>query len=218
MSRARPTTRQINALRARQQRNLLATLLLSQGVPMILGGDEIGRTQQGNNNGYCQDNEISWYDWDNADPELLEFTSASWSRLRREHPTFRRRQFFQGRALHGAGRPIWRGSPRRPRDDRRGVGRGRSQERDDLPRWRFDRAERCGARQITDTDVLWLINADADDVDFVLPDAKWGAKWRCVLDTETGEVSSPEAPEIEAGGKVRMIGRSLMLLVHVDDE
>ena len=66
----------INELRARQQRNLLTTLLLSQGVPMILGGDEIGRTQGGNNNAYCQDNEISWFDWDNVDAELLEFVTG----------------------------------------------------------------------------------------------------------------------------------------------
>ena len=78
------------AMRAREQRNFLATLLLSQGVPMILHGDELGRTQQGNNNGYCQDNELTWVHWDEADHPLVEFTAAV-SRLRREHPTFRRR-------------------------------------------------------------------------------------------------------------------------------
>jgi isoamylase len=88
------------ALRARQQRNLLATLLLSQGVPMLLGGDEFGRTQHGNNNGYAQDNELSWFDWDEIDRDLLTFAQQLVA-LRREHPVFRRRRFFEGRAVRG---------------------------------------------------------------------------------------------------------------------
>jgi isoamylase len=91
------------ALRARQQRNFIATLLLSQGVPMLLAGDEIGRTQGGNNNAYCQDNETSWFDWtlDGDRQSLFEFTQRL-VELRREHPVFRRRDFFQGRPLHGS--------------------------------------------------------------------------------------------------------------------
>ena len=89
---------EVIALRARQQRNFLATLLLSQGVPMIAHGDELGRTQRGNNNVYCQDNELAWIDWTHADAELLEFT-AEVSALRREHPVFRRRRFFAGRPV-----------------------------------------------------------------------------------------------------------------------
>ncbi len=91
---------EVRALRARQQRNFLLTLLLSQGVPMILGGDEIGRTQGGNNNAYCQDNEISWYDWAKLDEDLLDFTRQLIA-FRREHPVFHRRRFFQGRAIRG---------------------------------------------------------------------------------------------------------------------
>src|SRR5947207_1312720 len=91
----------INALRTRQQRNLVTSLVLSQGIPMLLSGDEIGRTQQGNNNAYCQDNEISWLDWDNADKSLLEFTQAV-IQFRAKHRVFRRRTFFQGRPIHGA--------------------------------------------------------------------------------------------------------------------
>jgi isoamylase len=91
---------EVLALRARQQRNLLTTLLLSQGVPMLLGGDEYGRTQHGNNNGYCQDNELSWFDWDAIDDDLLTFTQQL-LRLRREHPVFRRKRFFEGRAVRG---------------------------------------------------------------------------------------------------------------------
>src|SRR5204863_2110908 len=92
---------EVNALRARQKRNFLATLMLSQGVPMICGGDEIGRTQNGNNNAYCQDNPISWFDWDHADEELLAFT-ARLIRFREEHAVFQRRRWFVGRPLRGA--------------------------------------------------------------------------------------------------------------------
>jgi isoamylase len=88
-------------LRARQQRNFLTTLILSQGIPMLLGGDEISRTQRGNNNAYCQDNEISWYDWDAADVQLLAFVRRLVA-LRRNHPVFRRRRWFQGRSIHGS--------------------------------------------------------------------------------------------------------------------
>ncbi|HLI43006.1 MAG TPA: glycogen debranching protein GlgX [Acidimicrobiales bacterium] len=88
------------ALRARQQRNFLMTLLLSEGVPMLLGGDEISRSQGGNNNAYCQDNELSWYDWEHADEALLAFTRTLIA-FRREHPVFHRRRFFRGRAIRG---------------------------------------------------------------------------------------------------------------------
>jgi glycogen operon protein len=89
---------EVVALRGRQRRNFLATLLLSQGVPLLMAGDELGRTQLGNNNPYCQDNEVSWVDWEKADEELLGFVQAL-TRLRREHPVFRRRRFFRGAPL-----------------------------------------------------------------------------------------------------------------------
>ena len=92
---------EILAARRRQQKNLLITVLCSQGVPMLLGGDELGRTQRGNNNAYCQDTEISWFDWSAVDQELLAFTRRLVG-LRREHPVFRRRRWFQGRAIHGS--------------------------------------------------------------------------------------------------------------------
>jgi glycogen operon protein len=94
------------ACRMRQQRNFIATLLLSQGVPMLLGGDEVGRTQQGNNNAYCQDNEISWYDWERLDEDLLEFTQRLIA-LRRDHPVFRRRRWFSGRPIRGTADVGW---------------------------------------------------------------------------------------------------------------
>src|SRR5436189_599887 len=90
----------IGALRERQKRNFLTTLLLSQGVPMILGGDEMGRTQQGNNNAYCQDNEISWFDWSAVDRDMVGFTGRLIA-LRAAHPVLRRRDFFHGRPIHG---------------------------------------------------------------------------------------------------------------------
>src|SRR5262249_33654874 len=93
----------ILTLRERQKRNFLATLVLSQGVPMLLAGDERGRTQQGNNNAYCQDNELSWVDWqlDPAQHELLDFVRGC-IHLRQQHPTLHRRHFFQGRAIRGS--------------------------------------------------------------------------------------------------------------------
>ena len=96
-SRARPTNGEINALRERQKRNFLATLLLSQGVPMISHGDELGRTQQGNNNVYGQDNELSWIDWSDArHHDVLTLFTARLTKLRADHPIFRRRRFFRG--------------------------------------------------------------------------------------------------------------------------
>ena len=92
----------ILSLRARQVRNLLATRLLSQGVPMLVAGDELGRTQRGNNNAYCQDNEISWLDWSSVDEDLFAFT-RSVIELRQSHPVFHRRNWFQGRPIHGVG-------------------------------------------------------------------------------------------------------------------
>src|SRR5207248_5501301 len=90
----------IIALRERQKRNLLTTTFLAQGVPMLMHGDEMGRTQRGNNNAYCQDNELSFVDWDSADQELAAFTAALIA-MRREHPVFRRRRFFAGRPIRG---------------------------------------------------------------------------------------------------------------------
>src|SRR4029078_2268656 len=93
----------VNRVRRRQQRNFLATLFLSQGVPMLLGGDEVGPPQGGNNNAYCQGNEVSWVDWKGVDRDLLEFTRKL-AELRRAHPSFRRRGWFQGRPLRRGGK------------------------------------------------------------------------------------------------------------------
>ncbi len=118
----------VNELRARQKRNFLVTLFLSQGVPMLLAGDEMGRTQRGNNNAYCQDNEISWVDWSRAaaEEDLLQFTETLAS-LRRDHPVFRRRRFFRGQGPGLQKGDIVLAHPGRGRDDRRGLGRQRRQ-------------------------------------------------------------------------------------------
>ncbi len=208
---------EIEVLRARQQRNQLSTLMLSQGVPMILGGDEIGRTQGGNNNAYCQDNEVSWYDWENADQALLTFVSALIA-LRREHPTFRRRQFFQGRVLHGEGTVDlqWFTADAEIMNDDQW-------NQDDLKTVTIflgggSIEQSARGEQITDCDVIWMINASANDTDFRLPAEQWGKHWRCVLDTATATVNAPDAAIVDGGGAVTLVSRSLMLFVRHDPE
>ena len=160
------------ALRARQQRNFIATLLLSQGVPMILHGDELGRTQQGNNNTYCQDSELSWINWDTMDQPLVEFTAVV-NRLRHKHPTFRRSRFFDGRPVRrGEGEKlpdiVWLNDGRhrnaagglgqRLRPDHRRVLNGDGIQEQDYR-----------GRRITDDNFLLDFNAHDDDVEFTLP-------------------------------------------------
>jgi len=173
----------ILALRRRQKRNLLATLLLSQGVPMILGGGETGRTQHGNNNAYCQDNEITWFDWGRS-PEreaLCEFTSRL-IELRLEHPVFRRRHFFQGRAIKGVKDILWLdANSQEMNDEDWTAGHARAfavffsgeaiEEEDDQ------------GRPVRDDDFLMLFNAHHEDVPFQLPPIRTEVEWELVLDT-----------------------------------
>ncbi|HUS22188.1 MAG TPA: glycogen debranching protein GlgX, partial [Aeromicrobium sp.] len=177
---------EVNALRARQRRNFMTTLLLSQGVPMILGGDEIGRTQTGNNNAYAQDNEISWYDWPNADAQMLEFTRGLIT-LRRVHPVFRRRRWFLGRQIHGEQLTdiAWLGPDGNLMgdadwNDASSQAIGLYLDGDNLG------VDQRGER-ITDTTFYLLLNSTPDDVVFFLPNSTWGGVWRVVLDTTTGE-------------------------------
>ena len=205
----------INALRARQQRNLLTTMLLSQGVPMLLGGDEIGRTQGGNNNAYCQDNEISWFDWNNADLELRDFTAAL-IRLRRTHPTFHRRQFFQGHSLHGEGTIdlAWFSTDSAEMDDD-------AWNAGDLKTVTMylggDSIER-GARgeQITDADFLWLTNAGNENTPFIIPSGIADGVWRVLLDSATGLVDDPEAAMLKPGDTIDLPDHSTVLLELID--
>jgi len=170
----------ILACRRRQQRNLLATLFLSQGVPMLLGGDEIGRTQRGNNNAYCQDNQVSWFDWLRADDELLAFTRHVIA-LRREHPIFRRRRWFQGRPIRGTPDIAWfrpDGAEMDDADWASGFAKSVAVflNGDAIP----DRDER--GRQVTDDRFLLVLNAHDEPIDWRLPRHRV-ARWTVALDT-----------------------------------
>ncbi|NHU84796.1 glycogen debranching protein GlgX [Kocuria sp. JC486] len=180
---------EVLAWRARQQRNFIATLMLSQGTPMLLHGDELGRTQGGNNNTYAQDNEISWINWENADTPLMEFTSAL-IHLRRDHPTFRRGQFFDGRPVEmgelGEGDPmpdiVWLdkdGTPMAPSDWDEPLART-------LGMWLNGHGiagvDRRG-RPITDVDFIVWFNSSPEDVEITVPAETYGAKWEELLDT-----------------------------------
>ena len=175
----------INILRARQQRNFLATLLLSQGVPMLLAGDESGRTQHGNNNTYCQDSPLGWLDWKLSAEQgaLLDFTREL-IRLRKTEPVFRRRHFFQGRAIHGADIKdlYWLksdGTEMNEADWNYGHARclGLS-----LPGDQITEMGCQGERIIGDTFVI-LLNAHREAVPFRLGARRRDARWTCVLDT-----------------------------------
>ena len=177
---------EIQSLRARQQRNLLGTLLLSQGVPMILHGDELGRTQNGNNNGYAQDNELSWVHWDRADEALIEFTAAV-CRLRKDHPTFRRMRYFDGRPVEreeGAPLPdiAWLkpdGSQMRPEDWDASFGKSVCVFLNgEGIRQRDDRGQ-----PIVDVHFLLFFNAHDETVEFTVPDGGLDRAWDIVIDT-----------------------------------
>ncbi|HVF60070.1 MAG TPA: glycogen debranching protein GlgX, partial [Thermoanaerobaculia bacterium] len=202
------------ALRRRQQRNFLATLLLSQGLPMLLGGDEIGRTQRGNNNAYGQDNELSWFDWEAADGELLEFT-ARLVRIRREHPVFRRRRFFQGCPVRGSAECdlVWLRPDGREMDEEDwGTGFARSLavflNGGQIP-GHGPRGER-----IEDASFLLLFNAHDGPVGFRVPEASWSGRWIEVLDT--AKPLPEEGRELGVGEEVAVEGRAVVVLQRQD--
>ncbi|HEX6488005.1 MAG TPA: glycogen debranching protein GlgX [Candidatus Dormibacteraeota bacterium] len=197
-------------LRARQQRNFLATLLLSQGCPMLLHGDELGRTQRGNNNAYCQDGEISWVDWEAVDEGLLAFTRRLIA-LRREQPVLRRRRFFAGQIGRGPRRKdiAWfrqDGQEMREADWRSGSRRslGMLLNGDLIPD-RGPRGEPVGG----DT-LLALMHSHEDELEWTLPSG-WGERWEVLLDTaRPGEAAGLR--DFEAGGTLRVVGRSVVVL------
>ena len=207
------------ACRRRQKRNLLTTLFLSQGVPMLLGGDEIGRTQRGNNNAYCQDNDISWYDWDHVDEDLLSFTRRLIA-LRRDHPVLRRRRWFQGRPIRGTVDIGWFRPDGREMDDA-DWGSGFAQSLamflngDAIP----DRDER--GRHISDDWFMVVLNAYEQPIEWTLPDHRV-ERWEVVFDTgdpsraakAAGGVESAGAVEsVEAGQTLSVGGRSCVVLI-----
>ncbi|MEO7126208.1 MAG: glycogen debranching protein GlgX [Nakamurella sp.] len=200
------------SLRARQQRNFLTTLLLSQGVPMISHGDELGRTQGGNNNTYCQDSALTWIDWANADTNLVEFTSAV-ARLRRHHPTFRRRRFFDGRPVsRGAGEPlpdiVWMtpsGQVMTDADWDADFGRsiavflnGRG----------IPGADERG-QSVVDNSFLLLFNAHDDELAFSLPPEEYGTAWNTVIDTSGIDVGDQRHAPLQT---VMVAGRGTVVL------
>ncbi|WP_329088196.1 glycogen debranching protein GlgX [Actinomadura citrea] len=194
-------------LRARQRRNFLATLFLSQGVPMLSHGDEIGRTQQGNNNAYCQDDEIAWVHWDDSgDMEFVRLLS----RLRHDHPVFRRRRFFTGTGRGAAADIAWL------------TPAGESMTDQD---WNVGFAKSLGVflngdaitepdprgRRVRDDSFLLLVNAGSEPVEFTLPGAEYGERWEFALDTaEAGAVG--DRPRLKARDVVTVGDRALLVL------
>ncbi len=180
---------EIIRLRKRQKRNFLATVLLSQGVPMICGGDEFGRTQRGNNNAYCHDNELSWFDWgfDQRGPELLSFTRYA-IELVRQHPVLRRRRFFQGRRIRGSEvkdlswfRPDGKEMSDEDWSDRTIRTFGLRLAGDAI-----EEMDSEGQRIVDDT-LLILLNAYHEAISFILPAHRAGVRWELMLDTRHPE-------------------------------
>jgi len=208
------TDPEVLRLRARQQRNLLTTLLLSQGVPMVLGGDELGRSQGGNNNGYAQDNEISWFDWSTVDRDLL-FWSQGLIRLRNAHPVFRRKRFFEGRTVRGErfSDIAWLTPDGELMSDEHwetgfakslqiylnGAGLASKDER---------------GHMVEDASFLLLINAHYEELAFTIPAEGPRAPFEVVLDTDEPRLREPEdAREELALGEERVVpGRGIVLL------
>ncbi|HUI84034.1 MAG TPA: glycogen debranching protein GlgX [Candidatus Binatia bacterium] len=202
---------EILAARERQKRNLLATLFLSQGVPMLCGGDEIGRTQRGNNNAYCQDNEISWYDWnlDDRRTRLLEFTRALIS-FRTAHPNFRRRRFFQDRDVyHPSSRDIawYRTDGQEMTREQWNTGWMHSLAVL-LNGWTLAEADQMG-EPITDDSFLIMLNSYGDKVTYTLPQSPLNRGWKLLMDT-----SDLEHPfgERFLDGSLDVAGRSVVIL------
>jgi glycogen operon protein len=215
---------EVNALRRRQQRNFLATLFLSQGVPMLLGGDELGRTQQGNNNAYCQDSELSWTDWGHADADLLAFTRRL-AALRRQHPGFRRRGWFDGRPVkRGAGAALpdiaWFAPDGKEMTDEQWDSELSRTMQVFLDGHGIAVPDERGEPILDDT-FLVVFHAAPEPRKIVLPEAIWGKAWARVMDTERG--FAPEASggaggdgeRYDAGAEIDVVPRSLWLLRRV---
>jgi glycogen operon protein len=205
------------AVRARQKRNFLTTLLLSQGVPMLLAGDEMGRTQQGNNNAYCQDNEISWIDWAvraEDDQDLLDFVRLL-IKLRADHPVFRRRRFFRGRPA--------RGTRQRLSDIAWFTLAGEEMTGDDwdaafaksltvfLNGRAISEPDRRGGR-IGDESFLMLFNASEQDLAFTIPPRRYGPRWAMMLDTALPVTEFAKDSAVKPGDVMTVINHSIQLL------
>jgi isoamylase len=199
------------ALRRRQQRNFLTTLLLSQGVAMLLAGDESGRTQGGNNNAYCQDNEISWQDWGNLDEDLLDFTRRLIA-LRREHPVLRRRRWFQGLPIRGSVDLGWC----KPDGTEMGDADWNAGSAPTVGLFLNGEAitdrDRRGQR-VSDDCFLLLFNAHHEPIEWMLPKL-WGDHWELIIDTAAAAEEGPaqEDETLESGLVLPVAGRSVVVL------
>lgn len=207
----------IKAMRSQIKRNLLTTLFLSQGVPMLVAGDETGNTQGGNNNAYCQDNEISWLDWSNTDPELTSFTQQLIS-LRKTHPAFCRRRWFQGIPIKGVEDINWF----LPDGTEMQEEHWNQYYAKSIGIFLNGKGLRCvnekGEKTIDDSFYV-IFNAHTEPLDFILPAEKYGKKWHKILYTAvTGELDQQDV--INARSILTVSGRSIVLLVqpiHPDD-
>jgi pullulanase/glycogen debranching enzyme len=195
---------EVLALRARQSRAMLTTLLLSFGVPMLLGGDELGRTQAGNNNAYCQDNEISWFDWSAVDSGLLSFTRKLVS-FRRSHPVFRRRRFLSGIEAAELGWFTPAGTPMTQADwsDANALALGVYLDGSDAPDTGPD------GQPMLDDDFLVLVNAWWEPLAFTVPAARTGQTWETDIDSFDPVGSTPRC---QAGDQVTVGPRSVVVL------
>jgi isoamylase len=205
--------REVNVLRERQKRNFLATLLLSQGVPMIAHGDELGRTQGGNNNVYCQDNEISWVDWADARHHdvLTQFTAAL-NKLRADHPVFRRRRFFRGRPVPGTKVPdiAWLrrdGEPMTQQDWTAQSGMTMTVFLNGNGIWERDAL----GEPIVDDSFVLLFNPLGEKVTFTLPPRAYGRAWEIVVDTADPLLAARKRVT-KAGGTLEVDGHSMTVL------
>jgi isoamylase len=200
---------EIRALRLQQKKNLLTTLFLSQGIPMLLAGDEMGRTQQGNNNAYCQDNEISWLNWSKADQELLAFTKTLIA-IRKKHEVFSRRRWFKGREIKGSGlEDIGWFLP--------------GGEEMNEAHWKNDFAKSLAiylsgqgihpldtkGEQIKDDSFYIIFNAHHEPLDYKLPSVKYSKQWNVLLDTNK---KAEDCKKYPAESVIKVAGRSILLL------
>jgi isoamylase len=206
----------IHALRVRQERNFIATMLLSQGVPMLSHGDELGRTQRGNNNGYCQDNELAWMPW-RSDDDLTTFVRRV-SELRGDHPVFRRRRFFVGQThggeLDGQRDIAWltpTGEEMTEEDWHTGYGKAVDIY---LNGDAITEPDTRG-QKVRDDSFLLLLNAHSESITFRIPDESFGERWEVALDTATDLIADREP--IKAGQEIEVIDRALLLLRRISD-
>ncbi|TPE46284.1 glycogen debranching protein GlgX [Pontibacter mangrovi] len=202
---------EVQALRAKQKRNFLTTLFLSQGVPMLVAGDELSRTQSGNNNAYCQDNEISWLNWQEADKELLTFTRRL-IHFCKKHPVFNRRGWFKGQPIKGD----------KLKDIAWFLPEGREMDEEN---WSHDFAKSLGVymngkglhakgpkgEQIVDDSFYVIFNAHYEPLTYKLPPKKYGSTWRKVIDTASGTMDE-KGEELASGKTLEVAARSVVVL------